>query len=268
VVALEGRVIRERALDSAITAYTAAHGHPLDHPAAEPTLRRWATRARVVVAAALVLAATTGIVVARAFGQLPSVVIESGADGAGSVVGTGPSEAAAAGQDVEQSPVQGAAAAGSGTVAAGPGTEQQVIVHVVGQVNDPGLVHLDSGARVAEAIEAAGGSTAEADLAALNLARVLTDGEQVRVPRPGEQVPAAADAGAGVAGPGEGGAAVDLNAADVGALDALPGIGPVLAQRIVDWRTEHGRFTTVDELGEVTGIGPAVLADLRELVRV
>ena len=112
-----------------------------------------------------------------------------------------------------------------------------------------------------------------ADLAALNLARLVIDGEQIRVPRPGE----APASGSGVAGPpGSGGAGggspsgsgapVSLNSADVAALDSLPGVGPVLAQRIIDWRTEHGRFTSVDELGEVSGIGDKLLAQLRPKV--
>ncbi len=161
-----------------------------------------------------------------------------------------------------------------------------VVVHVVGQVTQPGVVELASGARVADAITAAGGAGPDADLSALNLARLLVDGEQVVVPRPGEGPPAGDGAGAGagggsgagadgaVAGGGAAGPAsqsgglLDLNAADVAALDALPGIGPVLAARIVGWRAEHGRFTSVDELEQVPGIGPAVLSGLRDLVRV
>ena len=128
-------------------------------------------------------------------------------------------------------------------------------MHVVGEVRRPGVVHLPSGSRVTDALDAAGGATAEADLAAVNLARVLADGEQVVVPGPQS---AEASAGAGL----------DLNSADAAALDALPGIGPVLAARIVAWRTEHGRFSTVEELAEVSGIGPALLDGLRGLVRV
>jgi competence protein ComEA len=146
-------------------------------------------------------------------------------------------------------------------------------VHVVGQVNRPGLVRLPAGSRVADAIEAAGGARRGADLAALNLARLVVDGEQVHVPKPGE-APAAGGTGvpgaaggvsAGGAG-GAGGPLVSLNTADVAALDTLPGVGPVLAQRIVDWRTEHGRFTSVDELGEVSGIGDKLMSQLRPKV--
>jgi competence protein ComEA len=110
-------------------------------------------------------------------------------------------------------------------------------------------------------------------LARLNLARVLVDGEQLVVPGPGDPVPAqqpapsAPSAPAGGGPPGTG-APLDLNAAGQDALDALPGVGPVLAARIVAWRTQHGRFSTVDELGEVPGIGPKALERLRPLVRV
>src|SRR5659263_415683 len=148
----------------------------------------------------------------------------------------------------------GAAAGAAPTVA------PEVVVHVVGQVLQPGLVHLPAGSRLADAIDAAGGAGPEADLAAINLARVLTDGEQVVVPRPGEQPPSVGAAGADPA--------IDLNTAATADLDTLPGIGPVLAQRIVDWRTEHGAFTAVDELAEVRGIGSALLEGLHDLVRV
>lgn len=158
-----------------------------------------------------------------------------------------------------------APSAAPGTVTA---TTATLTVHVVGQVRHPGVVQLASGARVQEAVRAAGGALAAADLAGVNLARVLVDGEQVLVPRPG-------DAAAPVAGPsspaapsGASNAVIDLNSADLTQLDSLPGVGPVLAQRILDWRTANGRFTSVDELGEVSGIGDAVLGRLRQKVRV
>ena len=148
-----------------------------------------------------------------------------------------------------------------------------VVVHVVGQVKHPGVRRLPVGSRVTDALEAAGGATRKADLGRLNLARVLVDGEQVRVPAPGDPVDPSAPSGpggtgGGSAGGGSGGAGapVSLNTADLVALDTLPGVGPVLAQRIVDWRTAHGRFTSVDELGEVSGIGEKLLAQLTPLV--
>ena len=147
----------------------------------------------------------------------------------------------------------------------------ELIVHVAGQVEQPGIVRLASGGRVIDAIEGAGGASAEADLAAVNLARPVIDGEQVYVPAPGELLPASASgggAGAGAGGHGTDGGVIDLNTADADALDTLPGVGPVLAERIIDWRTEHGRFTSIDELAEVSGIGEKLLGRLRDKVRV
>ncbi len=153
-----------------------------------------------------------------------------------------------------------------------------MLVHVDGAVRSPGVVELPAGARVGDAVAAAGGATDEADTRLVNLARPLTDGELVVVPRPGEVVAApgvagsTADGGAPAPGVGSGtrapGDLVDLNTADVAALDTLPGIGPVLAERIVTWRTESGPFLGVDDLTSVSGIGPAVMADIRDLVTV
>ncbi|MGN6751955.1 MAG: helix-hairpin-helix domain-containing protein [Intrasporangium sp.] len=165
--------------------------------------------------------------------------------------------------------------AGTGPTSAGSmGQVAEVVVHVVGQVRKPGVVHLPGGARVADALSAAGGPAKGADLAALNLARPVSDGEQVYVPKPGETVPAppavqgggspSAGTAAGGSGPGTG--QVNLNTADLAALDSLPGVGPVLAQRILDWRAEHGRFSSIEELGEVSGIGEKLLARLKPKV--
>lgn len=144
----------------------------------------------------------------------------------------------------------------------------EVVVAVAGTVRHPGLVRLPAGSRVDDAVRAAGGLLPGSSAGLLNLARKLVDGEQVLVgidPPPGVQ-------GVGGAGGGGGGAvaggALDLNAASASDLDALPGIGPVLAQRIVDWRTAHGRFESVDQLREVTGIGEAKFTDLRDAVAV
>ncbi|WP_051426206.1 ComEA family DNA-binding protein [Jiangella gansuensis] len=157
---------------------------------------------------------------------------------------------------------------GSGAGAAPAGT---IMIHVAGLVAAPGVVELPAGTRVVDAIEAAGGPTAEADLTPLNLARVLTDGEQVIVtaePPAGQPaVPPPPDPGAGVpVGPPAG--PVNLNTATAADLDTLPGIGPTLAGRILEWREQHGRFTTVDELREVSGIGEQRFAELEPLVAV
>ncbi|MGY1846042.1 MULTISPECIES: helix-hairpin-helix domain-containing protein [unclassified Blastococcus] len=147
-----------------------------------------------------------------------------------------------------------------GEVAETAGT---VVVSVVGQVARPGLVTLTAGARVADAVEAAGGLLPEADPASVNLAALLSDGQQVAV-----GVPGAGAEGPPAGGPPGGGGRVDLNTAGVAELDALPGIGPVLAQRIVEHRTRSGGFRSVEELDDVPGIGPAKAAELAELVSV
>lgn len=141
-------------------------------------------------------------------------------------------------------------------------TSETVVVSVVGQVARPGLVTLPSGARVADAIGAAGGMLPDADPASVNLAAVVSDGEQLAVGMPGAVVGPGPTGAAAVGGP------INLNSAGVADLDALPGIGPVLAQRIVDHRTQQGPFRSVDELDDVPGIGPAIAADLAELVTV
>ena len=203
------------------------------------------------------------------------------------VVGGTATAAAQATTDPSTGAVSGAVSgalsgAASGAPSGGPTSGAELVVHVVGQVVRPGLVRLRPGARVADALTAAGGTRTGADVAALNLARLVVDGEQIRVPRPGESPavgPGAGGAGgAGSSGAGGAGGAgtsgssggsngpVSLNAADAAALDTLPGVGPVLAQRIIDWRTEHGRFTSVDELGEVSGIGDKLMAQLRPKV--
>ena len=170
----------------------------------------------------------------------------------------------------EGSGVTPTAATAATTAAAGPAHE--VVVHVVGAVHHAGLVRLPAGSRVADAVRAAGGTTASARPASVNLARPLVDGEQLVVQRRGSAPMVAAPGPSGVVGSAGAtpapSAPVDLNSATLEALDGLPGIGPVLAQRILDWRTAHGRFSSVDELGEVSGIGEATLADLRPVVTV
>jgi competence protein ComEA len=140
-------------------------------------------------------------------------------------------------------------------------TSATVVVSVVGLVARPGLVTLPSGSRVAAAVEAAGGLLPGADAATVNLAAVVSDGEQISV---GVPAPSSASSQDGTTSGGR----VDLNAADAAALDALPGIGPVLAQRIVDHRTRHGPFRSVEQLDDVPGIGPSTAAELAELVTV
>jgi competence protein ComEA len=156
-----------------------------------------------------------------------------------------------------------------------------MLVHVVGQVRHEGVVRLQPGSRALDAVRAAGGAKPSADLDHLNLARVLADGEQLVVPKPGEKLPLASGSTAagsatgavdGIRGGSTGGSSVpglvDLNTADLAGLDSLPGVGPVLSARILDWRLAHGRFSTVDELGEVSGIGEKLLAQIGPKVKV
>lgn len=155
-----------------------------------------------------------------------------------------------------------------------------VVASVVGLVHKPGLVTLKDGARIADALDAAGGPLAGADLLGLNMARRVADGEQIVVgiaAPPGEPTTMGssvsaesptAESSAAKKAPNAPAGLVDLNAASVEELDTLPGVGPVTAAAILAWRDANGRFSSVDQLGDVDGIGPARLEKLRELVRV
>ncbi|WP_235523105.1 helix-hairpin-helix domain-containing protein [Cellulomonas sp. Root485] len=222
------------ALQVATAGYTATHGDPITRARTPRRRVRWAISWQLAAAAGAFILLVAGAVALRATALAP-----------------GP-------------PVVLPTPAPSGPVAAvpSPTAAADVVVDVVGAVAAPGVVRLAQGSRVVDAIAAAGGATADAQVSALNLARVLVDGEQIAVPRAGEQL-AAAGSPASVGGD----ELVDLNTADAAALDALPGIGPVLADRIVAHR-EDGPFTTVDELADVAGIGPTLLERLRDLVRV
>ncbi|MDQ1584415.1 MAG: competence protein ComEA [Microbacteriaceae bacterium] len=167
------------------------------------------------------------------------------------------------------------ASAAGGLASTGPGAggaSAPLFVHVLGAVEHPGLFQLHDGARVIDAIAAAGGFSADAEMGGVNLARVVADGEQLHVPRVGEVVTGSAAGGAtgGASGGGASaaGGKVNLNVATVAELDALPRVGPVMAQRIVDWRTANGRFTSVDDLMSVTGIGQKTFDGLKDLVTI
>src|SRR6266566_1795423 len=146
-------------------------------------------------------------------------------------------------------------------VTTAPAAPAKVVIDVAGAVRRPGLYRLAQGARVADALRRAGGATRRADLSLVNLAQLVSDGEQVIVPRRG--APAAAAAGGGADGAPTATGPVHLNSATVEQLDTLPGVGPVTAHKIVDYRAKHGAFTSVDELDAIPGIGPARLDQLR-----
>jgi competence protein ComEA len=168
---------------------------------------------------------------------------------------------------VDPAPAAPAARAASTSVPATPtvgeaaDTSATVVVSVVGSVARPGLVTLPTGSRVADAVDAAGGLVPDADAGSVNLAAVVTDGQQIVVGAPGGTGPGADG------GPAVPSGKLNLNTATAAELDALPGVGPVLAQRIVDHR-DQGPFTSVDQLDDVPGIGPARAAELAELVTV
>ena len=162
-------------------------------------------------------------------------------------------------------------------------TPTVLVIHVAGAVGRPGVVRVPSGSRTGDAVDAAGGTAADADLSAVNLAAPLQDGMMVIVPRIGEGTgtsglvstpPAAAGTGSGgsrtgsagsVPGPGS---LVNINSASLQELDALPKVGPVIAQRIIDWRADHGKFSRPEDLDAVPGIGEAMLAALLPLITV
>lgn len=165
-----------------------------------------------------------------------------------------------------------APAASDGATPATANGGAPVVVHVTGAVASPGVVELPAGSRVDDAVSAAGGATADADLAAVNLARPAVDGEQIHVPVPGEEPVVAppgpqpggtTPSGSGTATGTAAGGAVDINTADAAALDTLPGVGPAIAQRIVEHREANGPFRSVDDLQDVPGIGPATLEKIR-----
>ncbi len=175
-----------------------------------------------------------------------------------SALGTrGSSQTAAASPSAKASPSGALGVARSGSTGA------TIYIHVLGAVAKPGLYLLSDGDRAVDAVGAAGGLTSTADQAGLNLARLLVDGEQILVPNVGEPSGPGAD-GAGTARiTGE---KVNLNSADETALQTLPRVGPAMAKRIIDWRKKNGRFTAVEDLMSVTGVGQKTFDELKDLV--
>lgn len=240
------------------------------HPAA----RAASPRVRIGIGAAIVLLILALIVavVVSAFGQ------ESGSEVVtpGSVATSLSPNGSARETDAGPAPSTTGPGAGGG---AGEGDQGAFLfVHVLGAVRRPGLFQLADGSRVVDAIAAAGGLSEAGDPAGVNLARPVSDGEQLYVPARGEAQPqappgggAAGGAPGGAANPADGSAAaglVNLNTATVADLDSLPRIGPAMAQRIIDFRTANGRFSSVDELQNVTGIGQKTFDGLKDLVTV
>jgi competence protein ComEA len=222
---------------------------PLD--ALDPSARRAVPRVRIAVGAAVVL-----FIAAVAVAALFSGAASGGGEQGAIVPVADGSPGGDLGGDI-------AGDAASAAVVETP----PILVHVLGAVAAPGLVELAPGARVVDAVAAAGGFTAEADPAGVNLARPVVDGEQLVVLAIGQTPPPGTVAGGAASGQATAGdGLVHLNTADVAALDTLPRIGPALAQRIIDWREANGPFTSVDQLLEVAGIGDAVFSGLADKV--
>lgn len=270
---------------SVAAAYTAAHGHPAEHDTLvdrETGRRRWALGLRAALAAAVALLVVGGVVVVRDLRTMSvePVAVSEGDGAAAEAQTTGDDQDGGENQGDAVQTTSGEMGDGSSApeddVSTGAGASgEKVLVHVVGQVNAPGVVEIPAGSRVVDAIDAAGGATAEADTAAVNLARQAVDGEQVYVPAPGEVVPVPGAGPAPASGPGggdtsgtPGAASVNLNSAGSEELQTLPGVGPALAQRILDWRESNGTFGSIDQLQDVSGIGPVVFEGLRALVTV
>lgn len=226
---------------------------------ATPTLRERVAGAltlpaMVGIAVFVIVVIATAVIMLRGFGD------DSGGVQAQHLVDTAPgvSAADAAASEVAETQV--------------PVESTRVFVHVVGEVHEPGVVDLPEGARVLDAIEAAGGATLQAGLEAVNLARQVTDGEQIVVPdREAAALPAvtpgAPNQGAAAGGVDANGV-IDLNRATAEELQQLPKIGPALAERIIEWRETHGPFSSVDQLIDVSGIGEKTLEQFRDRVRV
>ncbi|MFT4124965.1 MAG: ComEA family DNA-binding protein [Gordonia sp. (in: high G+C Gram-positive bacteria)] len=231
-----------------------------------PAPRRFAIAppaAVVVILVGVIACAVAGFEMFRDSGTVPAVDFpQAGITSGSTVVESGPRPASS-----------------------GEPTPATLVISVVGLVRRPGLVHVPADARVADAIAAAGGARDRADTVSLNLAQPLRDGDQILVGYAGGRgrmslrsavvpagggttTPSAGVPSAGSATPGAPEGLVNLNTADAAELDRLPGVGPVTAQAIIDWRTRNGGFRSVDQLGEVDGIGPARLAKLRDLVTV
>lgn len=227
-----------------------------------PGSGRRTPRPRVLVSVAAGLVVAIGIVLAVVVGR-PSAEEPPPLPVAHEKPAPGSSSSAPTGEAGPPEP--------TGTDGGAKDGSERLVVSVVGKVRDPGLVRVRAGARVADAIEAAGGARGDADLMSVNLARKLADGEQlyVGVPVPPGVDPGVPQAGAsGEKSSGGGDELIRLNSADADELESLSGVGEVTAQRILDWRTEHGGFSAVEELREIDGIGDKRFEELRDQVSV
>lgn len=220
---------------------------------------RIGTRELTVVLVLAALALTTAAVVVLRSG-VDADPVPAAAVGPGQALAA-PVAAPGTGPGVEPDVEPGVPAAGQPGASPGGGAGGYLVVDVAGKVRHPGVIQLPIGSRVIDALRKVGGARPSVDLTTLNLARPLTDGEQILVGRPAAATGGVAGA-ASAASPTVPGALINLNSATQEQLETLPGVGPVTAQKILDWRSAHGRFSSVDELMEVSGIGEKTLARL------
>ncbi len=246
------------------------------------TLDRW--RDRPLVSAVMALGALALLLAAWWLGRPPPAVddldIPFTPSATVPVAGSSPNTVGSVASGESEVPTGAAPGEGDPATATAESTTTQpdLVVHVAGAVARPGIVRVEPGARIADAVRAAGGALADADLDRLNLAAPVADGMQVRVPVEGEPTTSptgiAAPPPAATGGPpGElsgpvGAGPIDLNQADAAALETLHGIGPALAAAIIGWRTDNGPFASVEQLLEVPGIGPATLDGLADDVTI
>lgn len=238
-----------------------SHGAGLEDSERRRSGRRWvATRRAALLAAGCALAVGGWQFVNVDRGSTEVVPIGPPSSSATAApAGAHPSAEAAPPAEGEQpvrQPGERPGGAGAGTV----------VVHVAGAVQAPGVVEAAAGSRVFEVLEKAGGALPDAELSAVNLAAVIQDGQQIVIPHVGEPVPAVN--AAPPPDPATGSGLTNLNTADVAQLEELPRVGPVLAERIVEWRAQHGPFAQPEDLDAVPGIGPAMLESLLPLVTV
>ncbi|MER7989034.1 ComEA family DNA-binding protein [Streptomyces noursei] len=233
---------------------------------------RCGTDSKALAALALVLVVAVGLAIQHFWAASPERVSAPGAERPIAAPGPGARPPGPTGASADASP------RGPGAGGTPGGAVRMVVVDVAGKVRHPGIHRLPAGSRVTDALAAAGGALRGTELRGLNQARLLTDGEQIVVGEPGAGSTGGVGGGGPIGGGGAGGGVgsggppglaggpVSLSTATEQQLDALPGVGPVLARHIVEFRTQHGGFTSVDQLRQVTGIGARRLADLRPLV--